>query len=104
MGLLALLPPSCLLLPRCVEWYGDVLAVNYLLIENLQRLDFFYRDTLKVECPTGSGHFVRLRDVASDLSARLSRLFLPDPYGSRACHGECLTLSVRPLRQPGLSR
>ena len=70
------------------------MSVNYLLIENLQRFDYFYRDTLKVECPTGSGKFMRLRDVATELSTRLSRLFLPDAFGSRACHGECLILTA----------
>ncbi|XP_076434606.1 uncharacterized protein LOC143274621 [Babylonia areolata] len=71
------------------NWRGPIwLPMNYLLIENLQRFDFFYRDTLKVECPTGSGKFMRLREVASNLSARISRLFLPDLYGNRACHGD----------------
>ncbi|KAL8624696.1 hypothetical protein ACOMHN_038242 [Nucella lapillus] len=71
------------------NWRGPIwLPMNYLLIENLQRFDYFYRDTLKVECPTGSGKFMRLRDVASNLSARLSRLFLPDAFGNRACHGK----------------
>lgn len=70
------------------NWRGPIwLPMNYLLIENLQRFDFFYQDTLKVECPTRSGRFMRLKDVASELSGRLSRLFLPDLYGNRACHG-----------------
>lgn len=70
------------------NWRGPIwIPMNYLLIENLQRLDYFYQDTLKVECPTGSGKYMRLKDVAAELSLRLSRLFLPDIYGSRACHG-----------------
>nr|KAG5690189.1 hypothetical protein BaRGS_016580 [Batillaria attramentaria] len=70
------------------NWRGPIwFPMNYLLIENLHRLDYFYRDTLKVECPTGSGKYMRLKDVAAELSARLSRIFLPDPFGSRACHG-----------------
>ncbi|KAK7087534.1 uncharacterized protein [Littorina saxatilis] len=71
------------------NWRGPIwLPMNYLLIENLQRFDYFYQDSLKVECPSGSGKFMRLADVAIELSTRLSRLFLPDPYGSRACHGK----------------
>lgn len=63
-------------------------AVNYLLIENLRRYDYFFGDSLKVECPTGSGKMMRLTDVAHELSLRLSRLFYPNPEGFRPCHGE----------------
>ena len=38
------------------NWRGPVwLPVNYLLIEALTRYHRFYGDTLRVECPTGSG-------------------------------------------------
>jgi len=62
--------------------------MNYLLIEALERYHYFYGDTLRVECPTGSGQWMNLQDVARDLAARLARLFLPDAHGSRPCHGE----------------
>jgi len=38
----------------------------------------FLRDELKVECPTGSGKMMTLREVAFDLTERLSALFSPD--------------------------
>ncbi|XP_046356033.2 uncharacterized protein YMR196W-like [Haliotis rufescens] len=71
------------------NWRGPIwLPMNYILIETLHRYDYFFGDTLQVECPTRSGRYMRLRDVARELSGRISRLFLPDLYGNRASHGE----------------
>jgi mannosylglycerate hydrolase MGH1-like protein len=70
------------------NWRGPVwFPVNYLLVEALERYDHFYGDTLRVECPTGSGRFLSLGEVAAELSSRLSGLFLPDERGRRPCHG-----------------
>jgi hypothetical protein len=70
------------------NWRGPVwFPVNYLLVEALERYDHFYGDTLRVECPIGSGRFMSLGQVATELSARLSSLFLPDDRGRRPCHG-----------------
>ena len=62
--------------------------MNSLIIEALDRYDYFYGDSLMVECPTGSGNKMRLRDVSVELSRRLGSLFLPDASGRRPCHGE----------------
>jgi hypothetical protein len=70
------------------NWRGPVwLPLNYLLIEALDRYHLFYGETLKVECPTGSGHFVTLSEVARELERRLARIFLPDECGARPVHG-----------------
>jgi hypothetical protein len=70
------------------NWRGPVwLPINYLLIEALERYHHFYGDGLRVECPTGSGRLMNLCEVARELSARLSRLFLAGPGGARPCHG-----------------
>jgi hypothetical protein len=70
------------------NWRGPVwFPVNYLLVEALERYHHFYGDALKVECPTRSGRFLNLREVAQELAARLTRLFLPDANGRRPCHG-----------------
>jgi hypothetical protein len=66
------------------NWRGPVwFPVNYLIVEALERYHHFYGDTLKVECPTGSGRRLNLRGVARELAARLVRLFLPDGTGRR---------------------
>jgi hypothetical protein len=70
------------------NWRGPVwMPLNFLLVESLERYHHFYGDDLKVECPTGSGHWMNLGEVAQFLGKRLSRLFLPDEKGNRPCHG-----------------
>ncbi len=71
------------------NWRGPVwFPVNYLLIEALERYHHFYGDTLQVECPTGSGTMMNLKQVAEEIARRLVSLFLPDPAGRRPCHGD----------------
>jgi hypothetical protein len=70
------------------NWRGPIwLPVNFLLIEALERYDHFYGEALQVECPTGSGQWMRLRDVARELERRLTNLFTPNEQGHRPCHG-----------------
>ena len=66
------------------NWRGPVwFPVNYLIIESLQKFHHYYGDDFKVECPTGSGQFVTINDVACELTRRLTRLFLKDEHGRR---------------------
>jgi hypothetical protein len=44
----------------------------------LERYHQFYGETLKVECPTGSGRRMNLHEVAQELATRLAGIFLPD--------------------------
>jgi hypothetical protein len=70
------------------NWRGPVwIPVNYLLIEALQKFHYFYRDDLKVSCPTGSDRLLNLWDVAAELSHRLVRIFLRDASGARPVYG-----------------
>ena len=70
------------------NWRGPIwFPVNVLLIESLQRFDYFYRDDLKVECPTGSEHVVPLCQVAAELERRLVRIFRRGPNGRRPVLG-----------------
>jgi hypothetical protein len=71
------------------NWRGPIwFPVNYLLIEALERYHHFYGETLKVECPTGSGRRMNLGQVAREIAGRLVRIFLPDAQGRRPCHGD----------------
>jgi hypothetical protein len=70
------------------NWRGPVwFPLNYLLIEALDRYYLFYGNDLKVECPTGSGTYMTLSEVARELERRLAKLFLPDSSGARPVHG-----------------
>jgi hypothetical protein len=71
------------------NWRGPVwFPLNYLLVEALERYHHFYGDDFRVECPTGSGVFMTLREVSVELASRLASIFLPRADGSRPCHGE----------------
>ncbi|PYN58526.1 MAG: glucosidase [Candidatus Rokuibacteriota bacterium] len=70
------------------NWRGPVwFPVNYLLIESLQKLHYFYGDALTVDCPTGSGTKLNLWQVAAELSRRLTRIFLRGGDGRRPVYG-----------------
>ena len=67
------------------NWRGPVwFPGNYLLIESLQQFHHYYGDDFKVECPTGSGKFMHLKEVANELSNRLIKIWLRDENGDRA--------------------
>jgi hypothetical protein len=72
------------------NWRGPIwFPMNFLLIQALATSARYYGDAVTVECPSGSGRFMTLAEVADELSARLTRLFLRDERsGRRAVLGE----------------
>jgi len=67
------------------NWRGPIwFPINYLLIESLQQFHHYYGDDFKVECPTGSGQFMHLNQVADELSNRLIKIWMRDQNGERA--------------------
>ena len=59
------------------NWRGPVwFPLNYLIIEALQKFDWYYGQTLRVEHPTGSGRMLTLWEVSVELSRRLIGLFV----------------------------
>jgi hypothetical protein len=70
------------------NWRGPIwFPMNFLLVESLQRFDYFYGEGLTVDFPTGSGRRLRLWDVAAELSRRLTAIFLRGADGRRPVHG-----------------
>jgi hypothetical protein len=66
------------------NWRGPVwMPLNYLIIESLQQFYHYYGDDFKVECPTGSGKYLTLLQIADELSGRLTRLFVKGEDGQR---------------------
>jgi len=70
------------------NWRGPVwMPVNTLLARGLFNLYQFYGDDFKVECPTGSGRYMNLYEVAQELVRRLKSTFLRDEKGNRPVYG-----------------
>jgi hypothetical protein len=70
------------------NWRGPIwFPVNYLLVHSLRRFHEYYGESLKVECPTGSGRMMNLTQVADELARRLVSTFERDPLGRRPVFG-----------------
>ncbi len=70
------------------NWRGPIwFPVNFLIIESLQKFHHYYGDDFRVECPTGSGQYVTILDVAYELTGRLTRIFLRGDDGRRPVFG-----------------
>jgi hypothetical protein len=70
------------------NWRGPVwMPINTLIVRALVNLYSFYGDDFKVECPTGSGHYVTLFDAAKEITRRLTTMFLRDANGQRPVYG-----------------
>ena len=79
------------------NWRGPIwFPTNYLLIEALERYHHFYGDTLRVECPVGSGTRMNLQQVARELSRRLASIFLSDAAGHCAWQGDMRIFAESP--------
>jgi mannosylglycerate hydrolase MGH1-like protein len=71
------------------NWRGPIwMPVNFLIIESLQKFHHYYGDDFKIECPTRSGRYLTIDEVATELSARLARLFLRNAEGKRPVFGD----------------
>ena len=70
------------------NWRGPVwFPVNYLLIESLQKFYHYYGEDFKIEFPTYSKRELDLWQVSSELSKRLTHIFLRDKDGRRPFAG-----------------
>ena len=59
------------------NWRGPVwFPLNYLIIESLQKFDWYYGPTFTVEHPVGSGRMLTLWEVSVELSRRLIGIFV----------------------------
>ncbi|MGC1522315.1 MAG: hypothetical protein WA803_12315, partial [Steroidobacteraceae bacterium] len=66
------------------NWRGPIwMPLNFLIVESLQKFHHYYGNDFKVECPTGSGQFLTIDQVATELSQRLTRIFVKDANGDR---------------------
>ncbi len=70
------------------NWRGPVwMPMNYILIDALRAHHAHYGDSLRVECPTGSGVMMTLSEVADEIARRLTAIFERDASGQRPVYG-----------------
>ncbi len=70
------------------NWRGPVwMPVNMLVVRALVNLYAFFGDEFKVQCPTGSGQYMTLFEVAKEIERRLTSTFLRDAKGQRPVYG-----------------
>jgi hypothetical protein len=70
------------------NWRGPIwMPVNGLIIRALLQYFGYYGKEFTVECPTGSGRYMTLYEVAEEISRRLSSIFLRDQSGRRPVYG-----------------
>jgi hypothetical protein len=70
------------------NWRGPVwMPINVLIVRALMNLYQFYGNDFKVQCPTGSGNYMTLYEVAHELERRLAGTFLRNADGKRPVYG-----------------
>jgi hypothetical protein len=70
------------------NWRGPVwFPMNLVILRALFHLHRYYGDDWKVECPTGSGREMNLREVSLEIARRLGSTFLEDEDGRRPVFG-----------------
>jgi len=78
------------------NWRGPVwFPLNYLIIEALQKFDWYYGSTFTVEHPVGSGTMLTLWEVSVELSRRLIGLFVRHE-GKRPALGDVAKMQQDP--------
>jgi hypothetical protein len=71
------------------NWRGPVwMPINYLIIRAVRKYGEFYGDSLKVECPVGSGNMMTLLEVSELLTKRVVSIFAKDDVGNRKLYGD----------------
>jgi hypothetical protein len=79
------------------NWRGPIwFPVNYLIVESLQKFHHYYGPDFRIECPSGSGRYLTLEGIASEIAHRLTRLFLRDERGRRPVFGDCARMQTDP--------
>jgi hypothetical protein len=70
------------------NWRGPIwMPENALLLRALIHMYTFYGNEFTVECPTGSGRWMNLFEVAKELAGRIAKIFLRGKDGRRPVHG-----------------
>ena len=69
------------------NWRGPVwFPINALIVRALANLHLYYGDNFRIECPTGSGNFMNLSEIANEIAGRLTKIHLRDENQRRALY------------------
>jgi hypothetical protein len=80
------------------NWRGPIwMPVNGLIIRALLQYYAFYGEEFTVECPTRSGRFMTLYQVAEEINRRLAAIFLRGKDGRRPVYGGIRKFQEDPL-------
>jgi hypothetical protein len=70
------------------NWRGPIwMPVNALIIRALLQYYSYYGDDFTIECPTGSGKYMTLYQVAEEIARRLTSMFVRGKDGRRPTFG-----------------
>ena len=79
------------------NWRGPVwFPMNLVILRALFQLHRYYGERFTIECPTGSGNELNLREVALEICRRLAGTFLRDEDGRRPVYGGLETFQTDP--------
>ena len=79
------------------NWRGPIwMPTNVLIIRALYQYYAYYGDQFTIECPTGSGRWMTLFEIANELTRRLTSIFLRDEHGRRPVYGGTDVFQERP--------
>jgi hypothetical protein len=70
------------------NWRGPIwMPVNALIVRALLQYHTYYGKNFTIECPTGSGRYMNLYQVAEEITRRLGSIFLRGTDGRRPVYG-----------------
>ena len=79
------------------NWRGPIwMPMNALIVRALLQYYGYYGNEFTVECPTGSGRYMNLFEVAEEIARRLTAIFLKEANGRRPVYGGASKLQTDP--------
>jgi hypothetical protein len=70
------------------NWRGPVwMPMNYMLVLALQQYHAYYKESIRVAFPTGSGNEMNLHSISNEIAGRLVSIFTQDEHSKRPVNG-----------------